>query len=169
MDFSEQAVTHWRLLHQPQDSDQPSLVEFRPMTGRPHQVRLAAVALGGPLLGDLRYGGHDRSRSGGGGGDRLVLADRSIGLHARSLTVPHPTLGLFMEVITPPPQPVLALPARGHFLSSRPNASSASVVGWDGDLCEAARASAGGECGEVIWRVGGAEGERVPSPGNIIM
>ncbi|HUD27649.1 MAG TPA: RluA family pseudouridine synthase [Novosphingobium sp.] len=70
------AVTHWRKL---EVRDGLTLVEFRPETGRTHQIRVhAASGLGLPLLGDPVYGaGPDRAR-----------AVRRTMLHAAGLTVP---------------------------------------------------------------------------------
>ncbi len=55
-----------------------TLVEAMPKTGRTHQVRVHAKALGHPLVGDVLYGA---SESG-------VIARPA--LHARSLTFTHP-------------------------------------------------------------------------------
>jgi tRNA pseudouridine32 synthase/23S rRNA pseudouridine746 synthase len=66
------AVTHWRKL---ESRDGLTLIEFRPETGRTHQIRVhAASGLGMPLLGDPVYGT-------GKGAPRTML-------HAAGLTVP---------------------------------------------------------------------------------
>ncbi len=66
------SITHWRKLA---ERDGMTLVEFRPETGRTHQIRIHAQAgLGHALLGDPVYGD-------GKGAPRTML-------HALSLTVP---------------------------------------------------------------------------------
>jgi tRNA pseudouridine32 synthase/23S rRNA pseudouridine746 synthase len=48
------SITHWRLLA---ENDGRALIEFRPETGRTHQIRVhAASGMGIPLLGDPVYG-----------------------------------------------------------------------------------------------------------------
>ena len=71
------AITAWREVARAGGGR--CLLELRPETGRPHQLRVAAASLGAPLLGDLKYGA------------REGLPDRSIALHARALELPHPT------------------------------------------------------------------------------
>ena len=112
---AKEAVTDWRVIGP--GAGHASLIEFRPHTGRPHQIRLAAASLGAPLLGDLRYA-H--------GSDVKPLPDRSIALHARSIDFLHPTKGLRMRLIAPPPK-------------------SSGI--WDVGPCAAARA----EGSSVVW------------------
>ena len=50
----QQATTHWRRLAV---RDGPTLVEFRPLTGRTHQIRVhAREAFGRGIVGDRVYG-----------------------------------------------------------------------------------------------------------------
>jgi tRNA pseudouridine32 synthase/23S rRNA pseudouridine746 synthase len=66
------SITHWRVIG---ESEGRALVEFRPETGRTHQIRVhAASGIGIPLLGDPVYGD-------GKGSARTML-------HAASLEVP---------------------------------------------------------------------------------
>jgi tRNA pseudouridine32 synthase/23S rRNA pseudouridine746 synthase len=66
------SVTHWKVLA---EKDGRALVEFRPETGRTHQIRVHALTgLGIPLLGDPVYGD--------GAGARRTM------LHAAGLEVP---------------------------------------------------------------------------------
>ncbi len=62
------ASTGWRLAGR---GDGVSWLEFTPKTGRTHQIRAHAAALGHPILGDAVYGG---------GGGRLHLLARGISL-----------------------------------------------------------------------------------------
>lgn len=73
------ARTRWRLLDA---RDGLALVEFRPETGRTHQIRVhAATGLGAPVLGDPVYG---RAHAKG----PPTSSGRGMFLHAASLTVP---------------------------------------------------------------------------------
>ena len=72
------AVTHWKVL-----SRKPglTLVEFRPETGRTHQIRVHLASLGHPLLADALYGG------------RPALGLERQALHAARLSFVHPIEG----------------------------------------------------------------------------
>ncbi len=60
---------------------------FRPYTGRTHQLRVAAKAMGIPLLGDPIYkDGGDGSKS--NGGDDTVSTDTRTMLHASGIHIP---------------------------------------------------------------------------------
>ncbi len=63
------AVTRWRVL----ERGPASLVEFAPLTGRTHQIRVHAQALGTAIVGDAVYGA--------GRGPML--------LHARHVALPY--------------------------------------------------------------------------------
>jgi 23S rRNA pseudouridine955/2504/2580 synthase len=66
--------------------------ELRPQTGRMHQLRVHALALGTPILGDAAYG--------------AAFADGfapQLHLHARRLKLPHPDGGT-LTIEAPPPK-----------------------------------------------------------------
>ncbi|MGE0930174.1 RluA family pseudouridine synthase [Peijinzhouia sedimentorum] len=54
------------------------LLEVKPVTGRPHQIRVQLASMGCSIVGDLKYGSPKPNR------------DASICLHARSLKLVHP-------------------------------------------------------------------------------
>lgn len=99
---SKQAITSWRVAEQ---KGGRALYELLPTTGRSHQLRVAMASLERPLLGDLRYG------------PGPPLPDRSIGLHARALLVPHTTREAWLLLGAAPPQ----------------------LAAWDFDACRGAR------------------------------
>ncbi|MEM7812468.1 MAG: RNA pseudouridine synthase [Planctomycetota bacterium] len=59
-----------------------ALLEIRPETGRPHQIRVQLAVRGWPIVGDVKYGGPPLPAEEGG---------RWIALHAARLEVGHPT------------------------------------------------------------------------------
>ncbi len=63
-----------------------TLIEFEPLTGRMHQLRVQAAWRGHPVLGDVTYGS-DRPF----GPPAELPRDRVIALHARRLTISHPS------------------------------------------------------------------------------
>ena len=68
-----------------------ALVEAKPMTGRTHQIRVHAYALGHPLLGDILYGAQET---------HLITRPA---LHAQSLSLIHPVTRERMKFTTPHP------------------------------------------------------------------
>jgi tRNA pseudouridine32 synthase/23S rRNA pseudouridine746 synthase len=86
-------VTRWRRLHVRNSESRPQTrVEFIPLTGRTHQLRLHAaheLGLGCPIVGDSLYGG-------GKMGDPMLL-------HAALLAFTHPATGERLEFSSPVP------------------------------------------------------------------
>lgn len=108
---AETAITDYRVL---KAGDGLSLVEFRPRTGRTHQLRVHADAMGWPIAGDPIYGG-----------DRARAIARHLQLHARRIIVPQPGHLPPLDVTAPLPehmQPLLRL------------------IGFDPDTTEGAQA-----------------------------
>jgi len=92
------SVTDFTVLEKfPQPAGRPglALVECRPRTGRPHQVRLHLAVAGTPVLNDPLYGNDtklllsDLKRGYKGRADERPLIGR-LALHAASLTFTHP-------------------------------------------------------------------------------
>lgn len=92
---SKNAVTHYSVVTS--ISTKFAWVAFMPMTGRTHQIRAHAAAIGCPIVGDGKYGTYD-SHPGG-------EIPRQLHLHARSLDIAHPDGGgrrLHVEAPLPP-------------------------------------------------------------------
>jgi 23S rRNA pseudouridine955/2504/2580 synthase len=69
-------------------------VEFMPLTGRTHQIRVHAAAIGNPLVGDAKYGGRDSFLTGG--------ISRKMHLHARRLVIDSPGGKIDVSAELPP-------------------------------------------------------------------
>lgn len=72
-------------------SDNYSLLEVKPETGRHHQIRVQLSHIGCPIKGDVKYG-FDRPNK-----------DKSIHLHARAISFEHPVKKDLLEIIAPVP------------------------------------------------------------------
>lgn len=72
----KQALTRWKVLMR---GENYTRVAFYPVTGRTHQLRVHALTIGHPILGDTLYA-HQKA---------LSMADRLM-LHAEMLTITHP-------------------------------------------------------------------------------
>jgi 23S rRNA pseudouridine1911/1915/1917 synthase len=75
-----------------------TLVEFEPLTGRMHQLRVQAAWRDHPVLGDLDYGATAPF-----GPPAVLPRDRVIALHARRLTLTHPTTNRPLTLEAPLP------------------------------------------------------------------
>ncbi|MCS6850570.1 MAG: RluA family pseudouridine synthase, partial [Gemmataceae bacterium] len=93
---ARQAVVEYRVLGR---GPEGTLVEFRPQTGRMHQLRVQAAARGAPVRGDALYGAREPF-----GPPADSPRDRVIALHARSLTFLHPIRYEPVQVTAPLPE-----------------------------------------------------------------
>ncbi|WPD21462.1 MAG: RluA family pseudouridine synthase [Candidatus Electrothrix scaldis] len=86
-------ITHWRRLALCGSKEAPQTrIEFTPLTGRTHQLRLHAahpLGLGCPIIGDSLYGS-------GNMGDPMFL-------HATRLSFTHPISNERLDFYSPPP------------------------------------------------------------------
>jgi len=76
--YGKPSETRFKVIKRYQEA---ALIEARPVTGRTHQIRVHAYALGHPLLGDILYGASET---------HLIARPA---LHAHSLTFTHPQSG----------------------------------------------------------------------------
>lgn len=70
-----------------------SLVEVKPKTGRPHQIRVAMSSLGTPIVGDKKYGASSS-------------LDRDVALFARELSFDQPTTKERVTITAEPTLPI---------------------------------------------------------------
>jgi 23S rRNA pseudouridine1911/1915/1917 synthase len=76
--------------------DGKSLIEIRPKTGRPHQIRVAMSSLGVPIIGDLKYGAKTK-------------LEHDIALFARALSFDGPTTKERITATAKPTLPVFSM------------------------------------------------------------
>jgi 23S rRNA pseudouridine1911/1915/1917 synthase len=85
---SKKGILHYKKIKK---IDSYSVLEITLETGRHHQIRSQLGFIGYPIKGDLKY---NAKRSN---------PDSSIDLHARSLTISHPTTKKIINIIAEPP------------------------------------------------------------------
>ena len=103
----KEAVTHYRVIDRYQNHTHiQAILE----TGRTHQIRVHLSHIGYPLIGDPMYGGKVRfpKKADEVLKEALVKFNRQA-LHARKLTLTHPTSGELMSWKAPLPEDMLAL------------------------------------------------------------
>jgi 23S rRNA pseudouridine955/2504/2580 synthase len=90
----QKALTHFRILDRA--GNRAALLALWPRTGRTHQLRVHCAEIGCPILGDRKYGGEEALLS-------AVADSRRLHLHARRLTLPHPSGKGELKVQAEPP------------------------------------------------------------------
>jgi 23S rRNA pseudouridine955/2504/2580 synthase len=78
----QKALTHFKVLDRA--ANRAALLALWPRTGRTHQLRVHCAEIGCPILGDRKYGGEEALLS-------AVADSRRLHLHARRITLPHPS------------------------------------------------------------------------------
>lgn len=91
---ADHAVSRYRVVEQAAQS--LAWLEMEPETGRTHQLRVHAVEIGCPIIGDPKYFEADQNWSLPGG------IQNRLHLHARRLVIPHPDGGT-VDVTAPLP------------------------------------------------------------------
>jgi 23S rRNA pseudouridine955/2504/2580 synthase len=91
----QKALTHFRVVDRA--AGRAALLALWPRTGRTHQLRVHCAEIGCPILGDRKYGGEEALLS-------AVADARRLHLHARRITLPHPSgKGTLRVQAEPPP------------------------------------------------------------------
>ena len=94
----QRAVTDFRTLDHA--GQKLAWLELSPITGRTHQLRVHCVAIGAPIVGDVKY--HEPDHTGAKTALVEGVSDK-LHLHARALDLPHPAGGrLIVEAELPP-------------------------------------------------------------------
>ena len=101
------AITDFVVLESALDS--AAFIAFWPRTGRTHQIRVHAEAIGSPIVGDRKYARapeqeewHEARRKAEADLKALDLAPR-LHLHARRIILPHPTQKRMLDITAPLP------------------------------------------------------------------
>jgi 23S rRNA pseudouridine1911/1915/1917 synthase len=101
-DGGRHAVTHWEIVESfkgPDGKPVASLLSCELETGRTHQIRVHLAHVGHPLLGDMVYGPHLKTKAthlGPQSQGALATLDRQA-LHAYLLALEHPKTGAILE------------------------------------------------------------------------
>src|SRR3954471_9740734 len=117
-----EAVTHWEVRETFSGRDgkpAAALLACQLETGRTHQIRVHLAHIGHPLMGDMVYGPHFKTKASHlGPGSRAALADLDRqALHAYLLALEHPRTGVIMEWISDLPKDLTRL--RNNLLATQ--------------------------------------------------
>jgi 23S rRNA pseudouridine955/2504/2580 synthase len=92
------AITDYRTLDHA--GQKLAWLELSPLTGRTHQLRVHCVAIGAPILGDVKYARPDQNNAFAA---TVAGLSSELHLHARAIRLPHPAGGtLLVEADLPP-------------------------------------------------------------------
>lgn len=95
---ADHAVSRYRLIEAA--GQRLSWMEFEPETGRTHQLRVHALHMGCPIIGDPKYFDDDPNWDFPGG------IQKKLHLHAHRLRIPHPDRGMINVTAPLPPHMV---------------------------------------------------------------
>lgn len=95
---ADHAISHYRIIEQA--GQELAWLEMQPYTGRTHQLRVHAVELGCPIIGDPKYFEADQNWDFPGG------VQNRLHLHARRIVIPHPDRGVIDVTASMPPHMV---------------------------------------------------------------
>ncbi|MBO6719895.1 MAG: RluA family pseudouridine synthase [Rhizobiaceae bacterium] len=93
-DDADHAISHYRVVDQAGQA--LAWLEMEPHTGRTHQLRVHALSMGCPIIGDPKYFEADQNWEFPGG------IQKRLHLHARRIVIPHPDGGK-VDVTAPLP------------------------------------------------------------------
>ena len=85
------AITDYRTLDHA--GQKLAWLELSPLTGRTHQLRVHCVAIGAPILGDVKYARPDQNNAFAA---TVTGLSSELHLHARALHLPHPAGGTLL-------------------------------------------------------------------------
>lgn len=88
-DGAKNAVTDYQTV---EEAGMVSFVAFRPRTGRTHQLRAHAAAIGAPIVGDGKYGG---------AATKIEGVAPKLHLFCREMAFPHPETGRRTSLVAP--------------------------------------------------------------------
>ena len=124
------AITDYRTLDHA--GQKLAWLELSPLTGRTHQLRVHCVAIGAPILGDVKYARPDQNNAFSA---TVAGLSSELHLHARALRLPHPAGGTLLVEADLPPHMIADVPHPGLSRAGgadQPSGASTRSRGGDG-------------------------------------